>query len=94
MKLFHIPTVGAAYALTSVLLEVPENAPTLLVKSYAPYRRFAVIIGDNGLDSFGLQEGDYAVFREQRWPNTECQVCLVTRGDEVSMRVIEGIFNP
>jgi len=94
MNQFHIPTFGLVYALTSTLLEVPSNPPDLIVKSYAPYRRFAVAIGDDGLDSFGLLQGDYAVFREQRWPNNECQVCLVTMGDEVTMRILEGIFNP
>jgi len=94
MNRFHIPTVGTAYALTTILLETPENPPFLVVKSYAPYRRFAVVVGDSGLDSFGLLAGDFAVFREQRWPNNECQVCLVTMGDEVTMRVVEGIFNP
>lgn len=94
MNRFHIPTFGLVYALTSTFLEIPSNPPDLVVKSYAPYRRFAVAIGDDGLDSFGLLQGDYAIFREQRWPNNECQVCLVTMGDEVTMRILEGIFNP
>lgn len=38
--------------------------------------------------------GDYAVFREQRWPTHERKVCLVTFGDEVTMRLMEGISNP
>lgn len=90
----HIPTFGVVPALSSASLEAPENAPDLVVKSYAPYRRFAVQVGDEGLDSFGLQQGDYAVFREQRWPDNECQVCLVTSGDEVTLRVLENIHNP
>lgn len=90
----HIPTFGVVPILVSASLDAPENAPDLVVKSYAPYRRFAIQIGDNGLDSFGLQQGDYAVFREQSWPNNECQVCLVTSGDEVTVRVLENILNP
>lgn len=94
MDQIHIPTFGIVPSLEVASLEASENAPDLVVKSYAPYRRFAVEIGDDGLDTFGLLEGDYAVFREQRWPNNECQVCLVTLGDEVTMRVIERIDNP
>lgn len=90
----RISTFGIVPALASASLEAAENAPNLVVKSCVPYRRFAVQVGDDGLDSFGLLQGDYAVFREQPWPNRECQVCLVTSGDEVTMRVLENIFNP
>lgn len=90
----YIPTFGIVPSLATATLDAPEGAPDLVVKSYAPYRRFAVEVGDDGLDSFGLQQGDYALFREQRWPNNECQVCLVTFGDAVTMRVVERINNP
>lgn len=93
-KHVHIPVIGTVPALTTVFLESAENPPDLLVKSYAPYRRFVIEIADDGLDTFGLQQRDYAVFREQRWPTNECSVCLVTFGDEVSMRVLEYINNP
>jgi hypothetical protein len=93
-KYAHIPIMGTVPSLTTILLESFENPPELLVKSHALYRRFAIEVGDNGLDTFGLQLGDYAVFREQRWPTHECSACLITFGDEVTMRVLEYINNP
>jgi SOS-response transcriptional repressor LexA len=90
----YIPMFGPVPSLTTTLLETPENPPDLVVRGYAPYRRYAVQVVDDGLDSFGLELGDFAVFREQRWPNRECQICLVTFGDEVTMRLLEYINNP
>jgi len=93
MDKIHIPTYGTVTALELTTLDPPVNAPELVVTSYAPYQRFAIQIGDEGLDSFGLQPGDWAVFRGQRWPSKECQVCLITMGDEVTLRVMENIHN-
>lgn len=90
----HIPLVGTVPSLTVDVMNTPDNSPDLMVKSFAPYRRFAVTIADDGLDSYGLQVGDFAVFREQRWPNNECQICPVTFGDDASIRMIEYISNP
>lgn len=87
----HIPIYGHVGALDTAYLETPSDAPDLVVKSIVPYRRFAICIADDGLDSFGLHEGNYAVFREARWPDRECQVCLVRFGDEVTIRLVEGI---
>jgi len=65
--------------------------PDLVVKSVVPYRRFAVRAADDVLDTFGLRVGSYGIFREQRWLMQECSICLIRFGEEVSMRLIEGI---
>lgn len=90
-KNFHIPTYGRIPSLTTTILETPEDPPDLTVKAWAPYRRFAVEVDDMGLDTFGLLPGDWAIFREQRWPNMECQIVLVAFGDEGALRLLEGI---
>lgn len=91
MNQIHIPTYGTVTSLALTTLDPPVSAPELVVKSYAPYPRFAIQIGDDGLDSFGLQVEDWAVFRGQRWPTKECQVCLISMGDEVTLRVMENV---
>ena len=92
MEHYHIPVMGAVPSLTTAVLASPENPPILLVQSYAPYRRMAVQIADDGLDSFGLALGNYAIFRAQGWPNAEPQVCLIAFGDDLTLRLVEDIF--
>lgn len=89
---YLIPVFGSVPSLATTLVVEPENPPELVVRSYAPYRRFAVEVVDDGLDSFGLEPGDYAIFREQRWPNCELQICVIAFGDEVIMRAMENIW--
>ncbi|MCL6600289.1 MAG: hypothetical protein K6T81_16365 [Alicyclobacillus macrosporangiidus] len=90
---FAVPIVGAVPSLQYTVVDPVYNTPNLMVNSYAPYKRFAIPVIDEGLDSAGLMPGDYAIFREQRWPNDECQVCLVAFGDEVALRILEDIWN-
>jgi hypothetical protein len=92
-ELFAVPVVGSVPSLQYTIMDPVYNAPNLLVRSYAPYKRFAIQVIDDGLDSAGLMSGDYAIFREQRWPNDECQVCVVAFGDDVALRIIEDIWN-
>ncbi|KPV41988.1 hypothetical protein [Alicyclobacillus ferrooxydans] len=86
-----IPIIGPIPSLDTVVWQEDDTKRELVVKSWAPYQRFAVEIGDSGLDSFGLTQGNFGVFRSARWPDRECQVCLVRFGDEVTIRLIEGI---
>jgi SOS-response transcriptional repressor LexA len=90
----YVAFMGSVPSLSTTFLEQIENPPDLVVKSYTPYRRFAVQIADEGLGSFGIHTGDYLIFREQRWPTNEGQICLVTFGDEVTIRILEYIYNP
>lgn len=92
MQEYPIPTFGTVPSLQTTVLESPEGCPDLLTKSYAPYKRFGVQVGDAGMDTFGLEEGDYAVFREQHWPNDECQIVLVAFGEEGTIRLMENIY--
>jgi hypothetical protein len=92
-ELFAVPVVGSVPSLRYSIIDPVYNAPNLLVRSYAPYKRFAIQVVDDGLDSAGLMPGDYAIFREQRWPNDECQVCVVALGDDVALRIMEDIWN-
>jgi|GEM_PF-5766719 len=87
-----IPILGSVPSLSTTILGGTASENDLLVKSYAPYKRFGVLIEDDGMDTFGLCPGDYAVFREQRWPNMECQIILATFGDEATIRLLEGIY--
>ena len=93
-KAYYVPIMGAVPSLTTSLLEIPEHPADLLVNSYAYYRRYAVQIDDDGLEMFGIHHGDYLLFREQRWPTQEGQICLITLGDEVTIRMLEYIYNP
>ena len=90
-KYTRIPIYGQVPSLTTTTMTVPESPPDLLVRSITPYRRFAVQAADDGMDTFGMRIGTYAVFREQRWPTHDCTVCLVTFGDETSIRMLEYI---
>lgn len=92
-KYTHIPIYGQVPSLATVNISIPDSPPDLLVQSIVPYRRFAVRVADDGMDTFGLREGTYAVFREQRYPTHDCSVCLVTFGDEVTIRMLEYIHN-
>ncbi|WDL98167.1 hypothetical protein [Alicyclobacillus sp. ALC3] len=86
-----VPVIGLVPSLETVFLDEQPATANLTVKSWAPYNRFAVQAADNGLDSFGLREGTYAIFREARWPDRECQVCLIRFAEEVTIRLVEGI---
>ena len=90
---FAIQIMGVVPSLQYTIMDPVYNSPNLMVRSYAPYKRFAIQVVDDGLDSVGLMPGDYAIFREQRWPNDECQVCVVAFGDDVALRIIEDIWN-
>lgn len=87
----YISIIGPIPSLDVVYLGEQDSKRDLLVKSWSPYPRFAAEIGDDGLGSFGLRHGNFGVFREARWPDRECQVCLVRFGDEVTIRLVEGI---
>lgn len=58
-----VPVYGDVLSLDGTFLEPSEDVPQLVVKSFVPYKRFAVRIADDGKDSFGLREGHYAIFR-------------------------------
>jgi len=90
----HIPLMGSVGALEANVMDSPPNPLMLRVSAHAFSRRYAVVVADNGLESFGLRIGDYAIFREQRWPTHECSVCLVRFGDEVTIRILEYLNNP
>ena len=87
-----VPIFGTVPSLDTTTI-YQQDAPTqfLKLKSWAPYNRFGIVAGDDGLDSFGVRPDHYLVFREARWPDRECAVCLVSFGDEVSVRLLEGI---
>lgn len=84
-----VPSLGTE----DILVESDPNGPCLAVHSYVPYRRFAMEVIDDGLDSFGLIPGDYAVFREHGWPTNECQICLIAFAGEMTVRLLEGLYN-
>lgn len=65
-KAYYVPIMGIVPSLTTSLLETPEHPTDLLVNTYAYYRRYAVQIDDDGLETFGIHPGDYLLFREQR----------------------------
>jgi hypothetical protein len=92
-EMFAVQIMGAVPSLQYTIMDPVCDSPNLVVRSHAPYKRFAIQVVDDGLDSAGLMPGDYAIFREQRWPNDECQVCVVAFGDDVSLRIIEDIWN-
>ncbi|WP_018130971.1 LexA family protein [Effusibacillus pohliae] len=92
-KDYETPYVGEVPSLTTTLLEPKEDYPLLRVSTFDFNRRYAVQITDQGLDGFGIHPGDYLIFREQRWPTSEAQICLVTFGDEVTIRILEYIYN-
>ena len=93
-KEYCIPYMGPIPSLTTTHIQTPENPEDLLVHSHAFYRRYAVQIADEGLSTFGIDLGDYLLFREQRWPSLEGQICLLTMGDEVTIKMLECINNP
>ncbi|MFB5189034.1 hypothetical protein [Alicyclobacillus fastidiosus] len=91
MSYYPVSVYGAIPSLNVTYVDTVSNPPQLAVKSYAPYKRFAVEIVDDGLDTAGLRTGDYAVFREQGWPNDELQVVCVAFGNDMTLRILEGI---
>lgn len=93
-KDYLIPFIGEIPSLTTTLLETREDYPLLAVAFYDFNRRYAVQITDTGMDGQGISAGDYLIFREQRWPTSEAEICLVTFGDEVTIRIVEFIYNP
>ena len=93
-KEYCVPYMGSIPSLTTTHIQTPENPEDLLVHSHAFYRRYAVQIEDEGLSTFGIDAGDYLIFREQRWPSLEGQICLLTMGDEVTIKMLECINNP
>lgn len=92
-KYTPIPIFGSIPSLSTTVSERDASDHDLLVKAYAPYKRFAVLVEDDGLDTAGLMPGDWAIFREQGWPNEECQVCCLSFGDETTLRIVELIYD-
>lgn len=93
-KEYLIPYMGEIPSLTTTILENREDYPLLAVSSSDFNRRYAVLITDDGMSGQSINAGDYLIFREQRWPTKECEICLVTFGDEVTIRILEYIYNP
>lgn len=86
-----LPVIGPVPSLETVWMGEQDAKRELAVKSWAPYPRFAVEVADDGLDSFGLRKGHFGIFREARWPDRECQICMIRFGDEVTLRLFEGL---
>ncbi|WP_436664365.1 hypothetical protein ACOALA_10140 [Alicyclobacillus acidoterrestris] len=82
MQMNAVPVYGGIPCLHTTYAEKISKPLQLAVKSYAPYKRFAVEIVDDGLDTAGLRIGDYAIFREQGWPNDELQVVCIAFGND------------
>lgn len=72
----------------------PEMDQSHLVelKTVEMATRFVVKLSDDGLEPLGLHEGDYLVFKQQRWPTQEETVCICVIGDEVIIRTVCGIL--
>lgn len=88
-----VPLIGSVPSLDMTMVSEPDRSPQLRVKSWSPHRRFAIEACDDGLDSFGLSAGNYGIFREQRWPDNECQICCIAFGDNVTLRILEGLYD-
>lgn len=88
-----VPYMGSLPTLTMGSMSTEQPAAYVRVKSWLPTRRFAVCAEDDGLDSFGLSPGNIAIFREQRWPDNECQICCIAFGDDVTLRILEGLYD-
>lgn len=91
MSTYPVAVYGAIPSLHTTYIDGVSTPLQLAVKSYAPYKRFAVEIVDDGLDTAGLRIGDYAIFREQGWPNDELQVVCVAFGNDMTLRILQGI---
>jgi hypothetical protein len=98
MWIVNVRITGCEFAIairTSPCL-VTDNSLTVErpVLTHAMHWRFAVQIVDTGLDKFGIQARNYLIFHEQRWLTNEGQICLITMGDEITIRMMEYINNP
>lgn len=76
---------------TSATPEMQES-PLIQLKTVDLTPRFVVQLGDNGFDPLGLYGGDYLVFRSQRWPTKDEQICFCVIGDECIIRMLEGVL--
>jgi SOS-response transcriptional repressor LexA len=93
MDMYPVPLMGSLGALENTYMVWSDSSKFIMTKSHTPYRRFAIQVLDDGLDSFGLVSGSYAIFREQGWPNNECQICVIAFGDEATIRLMENIYS-
>lgn len=93
MDTYPVPIMGSLSSLANTQMIWSDSSQFVMTRSYAPYRRFALQVIDDGLDSFGLIPGSYAIFREQGWPNIECQICVIAFGEEATIRLIENIYD-
>lgn len=86
------PIIGELYTATFTTLFPKDNYPMLKLNSTETLGRFVVKLGDDGLENYGIQQGDYLIFRYQGWPNSNSQLCFVQFGDDAILRIIPDIL--
>lgn len=83
---------GEFYTKETTMAPEMDQSPLVQLPNVDMSTRFVVRLGDDGLDALGLNEGDYLVFKQQRWPTQEETVCICVIGDEVIIRQVCGIL--
>ncbi|MFC4768690.1 LexA family protein [Effusibacillus consociatus] len=91
---YYVPIAGEYYTKKAIPFYPEENYPLLKLSTMDLQDRFAVIIGDDGLQNWGVRPGDYLLFRRQGWPTEHGQLCFIHFGEEVILRIIPDLWNP
>ncbi len=83
---------GTYYSKETAVAPEMSESPLVQLKTSDLTPRFVVQLGDGGFDPLGLQEGDHLIFRSQRWPTKDEQICFCVIGDECIIRMLDGVL--
>ncbi|WP_018132111.1 LexA family protein [Effusibacillus pohliae] len=86
------PIVGEFYTAAPTPFFPQDEYPFLKLSTIDYAQRFAVILGDDGLENWGIRRGDYLLFRRQGWPTEHRQLCFIHFGDEAILRIIPDMW--
>jgi SOS-response transcriptional repressor LexA len=88
------PLIGEFYVSTPTPVFIADNFPLLRLRTIEYTQRFAVKLGDDGLENWGIRQGDYLIFRNQGWPTEHGQLCFIQFGNDAILRIIPDMWAP
>lgn len=90
----YAPLIGEFYVSSFTPVFIEDNYPLMRMAVAEYEKRFVVQLGDDGLENWGIRQGDYLIFRHQGWPTEHGQLCFIQMGDDAILRIIPDMWAP
>ncbi|MCL6445048.1 MAG: hypothetical protein K6T83_16600 [Alicyclobacillus sp.] len=91
--MYPIPYLGVFYVSKPVDYLADDALGMFMARDPAPWPRFAVQIGDDGLEGLGIATGDYLIFRLRQWVNGEGEIVFAWIDGEAIVRLAWNIWS-